>query len=181
MAPLRSLAVGSLWILSMALGALANPVKLSERQLDGTTKCGPAVCAAGLECCNESCGLCAPPGVMCTQQYCGVPCGPNLCPWDQVCCNESCGVCTPPGVACTTQACLPDTKPPAPREAEPEPEANAEPEAAAVAARVPCGPTVCDAGERCCNSSCGYCTKPGQRCTQEICPPAEKRGLEAMA
>jgi hypothetical protein len=33
--------------------------------------CGGAVCAAGYFCCNRSCGMCAPRGGACTQQYCG--------------------------------------------------------------------------------------------------------------
>jgi len=32
--------------------------------------CGKATCAAGEVCCNPSCGLCAPPDGMCTQQFC---------------------------------------------------------------------------------------------------------------
>src|SRR5687767_14877860 len=33
-------------------------------------QCGPTTCAAGEECCNESCGICTPPGGFCTQQAC---------------------------------------------------------------------------------------------------------------
>ncbi|MGM0577918.1 MAG: hypothetical protein ACQEXJ_19485 [Myxococcota bacterium] len=33
--------------------------------------CGPNTCGEGEYCCNESCGICAPIGGYCTQQYCG--------------------------------------------------------------------------------------------------------------
>lgn len=32
--------------------------------------CGPTRCQQGEVCCNESCGICTPPGGMCTQQFC---------------------------------------------------------------------------------------------------------------
>jgi hypothetical protein len=32
--------------------------------------CGAVVCAKGLTCCNASCGICVPPGDMCTQEAC---------------------------------------------------------------------------------------------------------------
>lgn len=34
-------------------------------------RCGPTYCAEGSLCCNDSCGLCAPPGGACIQPYCG--------------------------------------------------------------------------------------------------------------
>ncbi|KAK3309335.1 uncharacterized protein B0T15DRAFT_754 [Chaetomium strumarium] len=41
-----------------------------------------------------------------------------------------------------------------------------------ITAGVPCGNnTVCEAGESCCNPSCGLCVKPGMACTAHICPP----------
>jgi hypothetical protein len=36
-----------------------------------TTPCGASSCGAGEYCCNESCGICAPEGGVCTQQFCG--------------------------------------------------------------------------------------------------------------
>jgi hypothetical protein len=33
-----------------------------------------------------------------------------------------------------------------------------------------CGPNVCDAGEYCCNESCGVCAPHGGSCTRQICP-----------
>jgi hypothetical protein len=36
-----------------------------------TTPCGASTCASGEFCCNESCGICAPEGGVCTQQFCG--------------------------------------------------------------------------------------------------------------
>jgi hypothetical protein len=37
--------------------------------------CGPTHCSAGLECCNESCGICAAPGEGCIAVGCVDPCG----------------------------------------------------------------------------------------------------------
>ncbi|KAK3936212.1 hypothetical protein QBC46DRAFT_270088 [Diplogelasinospora grovesii] len=118
----------------IALTALANPVDINRRQLSGCaaivcptdkkcqvasgnvlcvpTKgqiCGSTVCAAGLSCCNASCGICTKPGMMCTQQACvqpiGETCGSTTCPAYQECCNSSGGICTPPGGMCTQQFC----------------------------------------------------------------------------
>lgn len=36
----------------------------------GGTPCGPSQCGAGQFCCNESCGICAPDGGFCTEQFC---------------------------------------------------------------------------------------------------------------
>ena len=32
--------------------------------------CGKVTCPAGQVCCNASCGMCTPPGGVCTQQFC---------------------------------------------------------------------------------------------------------------
>lgn len=32
--------------------------------------CGPSVCGPGEVCCNESCGICTPPGGSCIEIYC---------------------------------------------------------------------------------------------------------------
>jgi hypothetical protein len=34
------------------------------------TPCGNSMCAPGTSCCNACCGMCTPPGMMCTQQCC---------------------------------------------------------------------------------------------------------------
>lgn len=49
--------------LALWLGA-ATPAQAAER-------CGPRTCAEGSLCCNDSCGLCAPPGGACIQPDCG--------------------------------------------------------------------------------------------------------------
>ena len=36
-----------------------------------TQRCGAKTCAAGLVCCNASCGTCVKPGSSCTQHACG--------------------------------------------------------------------------------------------------------------
>ncbi|KAL2129432.1 hypothetical protein VTI74DRAFT_7806 [Chaetomium olivicolor] len=119
--------------------------------IDGV-KCGNTVCAAGLTCCNPSCGICTEPGMGCTGQICpSIPvetpserqCGSTLCKPGQECCNPSCGICVEPGKGCTKQLCAPTGE--------------------------QCGKTVCARGLVCCNSSCGICTPPGGACTQQFC------------
>ena len=39
----------------------------------GGVACGKARCAVGDVCCNASCGICTPPGGVCTQQVCSDP------------------------------------------------------------------------------------------------------------
>jgi hypothetical protein len=72
--------------------------------------CGPNTCAAGDVCCNESCGICTPPGGMCTQQFCEPSSGTctqtALCiigyTWDDKSC--SCVPSAPSAGNCTTDA-----------------------------------------------------------------------------
>lgn len=72
--------------------------------------CGPSTCAAGDVCCNESCGICTPPGGMCTQQFCEPSSGTctqiALCvdsyTWDDAAC--ACVAAPKPTGACTTDA-----------------------------------------------------------------------------
>ncbi len=71
-----------------------------------STPCGSNVCGAGEFCCNESCGICAPIGGGCTEQFCGgEPCGDAVCGPEEFCCNPSCGICAPMGGVCTQQFC----------------------------------------------------------------------------
>jgi hypothetical protein len=52
----------------------------------GTTSCGANVCQQGEYCCNESCGICAPEGGGCIQQFCGgEPPPPEQCTTDADC------------------------------------------------------------------------------------------------
>lgn len=44
------------------------PAMLALAPTSGT--CGGAICAPGTFCCNPSCGVCTPKGVLCTQQTC---------------------------------------------------------------------------------------------------------------
>ena len=107
----------------------------------GNVVCGPVTCAEGEVCCNESCGICTPPGQACTQQLCGPACPPLTC---LLYCEyglkrdaNGCEIC----------------------------ECNPPPEV------VVCGPVTCAAGQVCCNESCGICTLPGEACTQQVCGP----------
>lgn len=72
----------------------------------GSSQCGPVVCGAGLECCNASCGICAPPGVACPAIACADECttnadcaGGEYCQLDEGACGGV-GVCTPRPSAC---------------------------------------------------------------------------------
>jgi hypothetical protein len=39
-------------------------------QASGGVQCGKVTCPDGQVCCNASCGMCTPPGGMCTRQFC---------------------------------------------------------------------------------------------------------------
>ncbi|KAK3388086.1 hypothetical protein B0T20DRAFT_365742 [Sordaria brevicollis] len=132
-------------------------------------KCGVATCPYGQTCCNESCGICVPPGGACTQQFCepaGLQCGPSVCRGDTpFCCNKSCGICTAPDGVCTAQLCNRGFTPSESKRAE---------EADKIKlGNQKCGKGTCPEGMSCCNSSCGICVKPGGACTQQFCPSAE--------
>jgi hypothetical protein len=45
--------------------------ELKAKPALGAGKCGANTCKVGTYCCNASCGVCAPKGGACTQQYCG--------------------------------------------------------------------------------------------------------------
>lgn len=47
--------------------------------------CGSKTCPAGQVCCNASCGICTPPGYMCTQQVCPTPPPTSPCKTDDDC------------------------------------------------------------------------------------------------
>lgn len=47
-----------------------NPIAQCVPDVLGTP-CGPSRCKLGTVCCNESCGICAPPDGFCTEQFCG--------------------------------------------------------------------------------------------------------------
>jgi hypothetical protein len=57
-----------------ANGCLAAAAGFSIRETGecspGGARCGSVVCDKGLECCNPSCGICVPPGGVCTMQVC---------------------------------------------------------------------------------------------------------------
>jgi hypothetical protein len=83
--------------------------------------CGATRCAAGMVCCNPSCGICTPPNGACTQQICNPPSG-GACKSDADCRLEAdyctgcdCRAlaptqklppCSGPGVACFVDPCL---------------------------------------------------------------------------
>jgi hypothetical protein len=106
------------------------------------TACGPSVCAAGEVCCNESCGICTPPGGACIEIYCG---GGDPPPPDPGGCSGIAALCIE-GTAWSVEecACVPGAA---------------------------CGSAVCANGDVCCNASCGICTPPGGVCTQQLCEP----------
>ena len=140
-------------------------------------QCGANTCAAGEECCNASCGICVPPGGVCTQQACapadaGTPtaCGFNTCAPGTECCNASCGICVPPGGACTQQLCA---CPPVVCTLACQYGFQRGADGCEICACAPpppsCGSVTCAAGLTCCNASCGICTPPGGSCIQIAC------------
>jgi hypothetical protein len=113
--------------------------------------CGPATCPSDWECCNQSCGICTPPGRGCSHVVCGqslslasAPCGPSTCGNGTVCCDPACGKCISPDEKCTPGTCLnPVTFPVSEN----------------------CGMATCNVGTVCCNPRCGVCTAPGESCS----------------
>ncbi len=74
----------------------------------GGVRCGSATCAAGQECCNESCGLCTEPGEGCPAIACVFTCGGEACPAGVYECCPGCDgeeVCAGPGGECPPVAC----------------------------------------------------------------------------
>lgn len=133
----------------------AGVVEKVEPPPQAPVSCGSTWCGAGLVCCNASCGLCAPPGVLCSQRMCGVVsgpisvlCGMSTCNVGYVCCNASCGTCTLPGETCDSKPCGREMQFP-----------TAE----------PCGFSTCNTGFECCNPSCGTCVRPGEPCSHKPC------------
>ncbi len=83
----------------------AIPVDADPRDAGELEACGATTCAAGLVCCNESCGVCARPGEGCITIECvdastlpdagpapdgGSSCGPDRCGPSEICC-PGCG------------------------------------------------------------------------------------------
>jgi hypothetical protein len=147
--------------------------------------CGTVTCDRGEVCCNESCGICTPPNGACTQQFCtpedagtsgdapfcggiaGIACpGAGMCvddPGDD--CDPEhggadCGGLCRCGVTamCNTGLVFDNS-----------PEVCTCVPAGGGGKGVKCGPSTCAKGEVCCNESCGYCTAPGESCTEEFC------------
>ncbi len=84
--------------------------------------CGPTRCAAGMVCCNSSCGICTAPNAGCTKQICVTPAGGGACTGDADCrveadyctgcdcralaTNQSLPPCSGPGVSCFADPCM---------------------------------------------------------------------------
>ncbi len=64
--------------------------------------CGPKTCAAGEVCCNESCGICTPPGGGCIELYCE----PAAAGCDSITCDAGTH-CEMQDVVCVTDPCPP--------------------------------------------------------------------------
>ncbi|HEY6876457.1 MAG TPA: hypothetical protein VI299_00480 [Polyangiales bacterium] len=71
------IAIGLLWV----VGCKRGPEKIEPTAGEGNeaalrdVACGQNVCHGGQVCCNPSCGICAAPDAMCTQQFCDAPMG----------------------------------------------------------------------------------------------------------
>jgi|GEM_PF-3389873 len=95
----------------------------------GGEPCGPVKCPADEVCCNASCGICTPPGNVCTQQFCEPAPAPisedtanGICTKDADCtlssdyckgCDcralgpkQELPACTGPGVRCFADPCM---------------------------------------------------------------------------
>lgn len=105
----------------------------------------------------------------------GGACGEAFCGKNQFCCNTGCvQVCVEIGGGCTQQACV--TADEVADEVGVDVATlatEADPEDMAALGISACGPNFCTGGTVCCNSSCGICTAPGDKCTQQFCPPVE--------
>jgi hypothetical protein len=85
----------------------------------------------------------------------GKPCASsNDCPGSMYCTTED-DVCNPPPGCAPNQPCLAVCY------------GTCQHEPSDVVEE--CGPTVCGAGEVCCNASCGICTQPDEFCIQIAC------------
>ncbi|KAL1841134.1 hypothetical protein VTJ49DRAFT_7359 [Mycothermus thermophilus] len=137
-------------------------------------KCGNAVCAEGLTCCNPSCSMCVKPGMACTQQVCTPLALPTLPPTEPNPVvpprnpddplpvppgSQRCGpsICKP-GTECCNESCGICVKP-----------GQGCTKQFCLPKGEVCGKTVCAHGLVCCNSSCGICAPPDGACTQQYC------------
>ncbi|MFK7989070.1 MAG: hypothetical protein AB8I08_23835 [Sandaracinaceae bacterium] len=141
----------------LTLGALSLGGCFEQHGQDGPgERCGPTVCAEGLVCCNESCGICAAPGEGCIALACADagPIDPPLPP--RVQCGLERALCDP-GVGRCCPGC----------------ERGAEfcPAADGTCPELVC-PDVCADGERscvACESGDRFCVSEGEMCPS--CPP----------
>ncbi|TLD15124.1 hypothetical protein PspLS_10600 [Pyricularia sp. CBS 133598] len=176
------------------LAAATSLVSAAPADTTGGNPCNVIRCASGTICQvsgDGQSGRCVPEA---EQQ-----CGPNVvCGHGSRCCNPLRGICvSPPNMFCIMSGG------PVADEESGEGTVASESAPAADATITPpppvqqleqttgqpggnngtfCGPNVCHGDETCCNSSCGYCTKPGQGCTREFCAPGSgpKCGKKAV-
>lgn len=106
-----------------------TPDVQDEPSASGGEPCGPVKCGANEVCCNASCGVCTPPGGVCTQQFCepdpvpaGQGAGEGVCQTDSDCSvnsdyckgcdcralgpNQTLPPCQGPGVRCFADPCM---------------------------------------------------------------------------
>jgi hypothetical protein len=73
---MRRFVIAASFVLALA-GCKRGPEKIEhpagEAAQAPDVPCGKNVCHGGQVCCNPSCGICAPPDGMCTQQFCDAP------------------------------------------------------------------------------------------------------------
>lgn len=68
------IATSLLGLVLLLAGCKRGPEKIEHPpEASKPVSCGSNVCQAGQVCCNPSCGICAAPDAMCTQQFCDVP------------------------------------------------------------------------------------------------------------
>jgi len=124
-------------------------------------RCGTNVCDDSHFCCNRSCGVCAPIGGACTQQFCGaaLPVSQRDEPQSEVVRDGA----SDPTPAQETQAPALTVPPSSKPSTQPWGELG----------RVPCGTKFCKKGLTCCNSSCSICTPKNGACILMMCGPLQ--------
>ena len=116
----------------------------------GVISCGANTCTNGDYCCNESCGACAAPGTICTEEECTDPvvCDGNVCEDTAVCCPGCAGqpsTCSDASGACPAIGCP----------------------------SLVCGEEVCSSDAITCCAGCGgeeFCGGPSGECPPVDCP-----------
>ncbi len=146
--------------------------------------CGNTVCAVGDFCCNESCGICAPPGGSCIEIACTAQCAHSECNQGNAltttCSDCATAVCEQDAFCCTDSwdgLCVQQAQqlcdvcvPPPPPACEHDVCASG---ASLNAACSPCAAAVCAADSFCCDNTWdALCVQQAEQTCEECAPAA---------